>query len=215
MNQQASNATPRTALRHLAGRAVLLASASAVLACSGVRGSFVPVEDYPTAAPEAEYHIAAGDVLAVRVWNQDSMSNAHAKVRDDGRISMPFLQDVEVTGFTPTELAERLQVRLKAFVVSPVVTVTIEEFHALRVSVIGYVGKPGQYELERGAGVLSALAAAAGLTDYARRDAIFVVRSGRDGKAPVRIRFRYDALIHAEKPAASFRLQPGDSIVVE
>lgn len=191
-----------------------LVTAAAALACRA-HGEFVPVEEYPIAPPEAEYRVAPGDVLAVRVWNQESMSNAHAQVREDGKISMPFLQDVDVAGSTPSELSQRLQTRLRTYVVNPVVTVTVELSRPLRVSVLGEVARPGQFELERGAGILNALAAAGGLTDYARRDAIFVLRSAPDAKAPTRIRFRYSALTSAERAAAAFRLAPGDVVVVE
>ncbi|HET6437716.1 MAG TPA: polysaccharide biosynthesis/export family protein [Anaeromyxobacter sp.] len=193
---------------------VSLAFAALTLSCA-THGEFIPIEQYPVATPESEYRIRRGDVVGIRVWNQESMSNAHARVRDDGRISVPFLQDVDVAGTTPSELSRRLQVMLKTYVVNPVVTVTVEEFSALKVSVLGEVAKPGQYDLDRGAGVLAALASAGGLSDYAHRDAIFVLRnSSPDGK-PVRIRFRYAALVRAEKPAAIFRLWPDDVVVVE
>jgi polysaccharide export outer membrane protein len=194
-------------------RLAALLAAAAALGCQTTSGNFVPVEQYPQPAADAEYRISPGDLLAVRVWNQESMSNPHARVRDDGKISVPFLQDVEVAGATPTDLSQKLQAKLKTYVVNPVVTVTVEELRALRVSVTGEVAHPGQFELERGAGVLNALAAAGGLTDYAHRDRIFVVRNG-DAK-PVRIQFRYAALASAEGKAGTFRLRPGDVVVVE
>lgn len=194
--------------------AALLAAAGA-LACTGARGTYVPVEQFPVPPAETEYRIAPGDVLAVRVWNQESMSNPHARVREDGKISVPFLQDVEVAGATPAEISQRLQTRLKTYVQNPVVTITVEELRPLRVSVLGLVARPGQYELERNAGVLSALAAAGGLTDFAHRDAIFVLRSGAEAKGPTRIRFRYSSLTGGERPAASFRLRAGDVVVAE
>lgn len=198
--------------RHL--KAMLLAAAAALAACAG-RGAYIPVEEYPIPTPESEYRIAPGDVLAVRVWNQESMSNAHARVRDDGKISVPFLQDVDVAGSTPSELSQRLQTKLKIYVVNPVVTISVEELRALRVSVLGEVARPGQYELERNAGVLAAVAAAGGLTDYAHRDTLYVLRTTPDAKGPTRIRFRYASLTGGEKPAASFRLFPGDVVVAE
>jgi polysaccharide export outer membrane protein len=143
------------------------------------------------------------------------MSNTHARVRDDGKISVPLLQDVDVAGTTPTELSQRLQVKLKTYMVNPVVTITVEEVRALRVSVLGQVARPGQYDLDRGAGVLAALAAAGGLNDYANRNALYVVRGGAEGKPPLRIRFRYEALIHGERLAAGFHLRPGDVVVAE
>lgn len=207
--------TPRSTGRHRAGpMAALLASAAAALAC-GARGAYVPVEEYPVPAADSEYRIAPGDVLSVRVWNQESMSDSHARVRDDGKISVPFLQDVDVAGTTPGELSQRLQTKLKTYVVNPVVTITVVEVRPLRVSVVGEVTRPGQYELERNAGVLSAVAAAGGLTDYAHRDAIFVLRGGPEAKGPTRIRFRYASLAGGERPAASFRLRAGDVVVVE
>jgi polysaccharide export outer membrane protein len=178
----------------------------------------VRVEDLPrTMQATGEYRIGPGDVLGVRVWNQPTMSLEKTRVRDDGKIAVPFLQDVEAAGKTPAELAERLQAHLKTYVVSPMVTVTVEELRPLKVSVTGEVVKPGVYEVDRGAGVLSALAAAGSFTEFAHRDRIFVLRRNptTTDPAPTRIRFRYQALISGERPAASFLLMPGDVVVVE
>ncbi len=195
-----------------------LLTAIVALAACGTEGRYVRVEDLPkTKQVLGEYRIAPGDVLGVRVWNQPTMSLERTRVRDDGKISVPFLQDVEAAGKTPAELAERLQVHLKTYVVSPVVTVTVEELRPFRVSVTGEVARPGVYELERGAGVLSALAAAGSFTEFAHRDRIFVLRRGlKPGDpTPTRIRFRYDALTQGERAAAGFQLQSGDVVVVE
>lgn len=200
------------------GTPALLVALAALAAACGTSGNYVRVEDLPRAMQgRGDYRIAPGDVLGVRVWNQPTMSLERARVRDDGKVALPFLQDVEAAGKTPSELAERIQVQLKTYVVNPVVTVTIEEQRPLRVSVTGEVVKPGVYELDRGAGVLSALAAAGSFTEFAHRDRIFVLRSSvTPGEtAPTRIRFRYDALTQGEPPAAGFHLQAGDVVVVE
>jgi polysaccharide export outer membrane protein len=179
----------------------------------------MPVENLKLAPePGPGYRIAPGDVLGVRVWNQESMSLARARVRDDGRISVPFLNDVEVVGETPTLLALRLQNSLRSFVQNPVVTVTVEEIRPFRIPVIGQVTRPGVYDLERGAGVLAALAAAGGLTDYAHRDLVYVLRPtdpARRGAPPLRVRFTFDGLTRADPAAAAFVLHQGDTVVVE
>lgn len=201
-------------------------AAAAALACAvaasgcGHAGKFIWVEAVPRTMATLDVHssIDAGDVISVRVWNQEGNSVDRVRVRDDGRISMPFLNDVEVVGMEPAELARRLEVKLKSFIVNPVVTVVIHERRPTRVAVVGNVTRPGVYEVEPRSGVLAALAAAGGVTPFASSDRIFVIRNGywADGDpSPGRIRFRYEDLLHGKPAAATFQVRAGDSIVVE
>jgi polysaccharide export outer membrane protein len=159
---------------------------------------------------DAEYRIQHGETLNVRVFNQDGLST-RARVRSDGRIDIPLAGEVLVVGKRPAELAHEVEERLKPFVVSPDVAVSIEESLTTVVSVVGEVGRPGVISLDgaAGAGVLQALAAAGGVTEYADRDGIFVLRKS----FPHRIRFTYEGLTH--KLGARFQLQDGDVVVVE
>ena len=193
-------------------RAAVLAVALAQ-GCSHVSGAYVWVDDYPVPekAKERDYVIAPGDLVSVRVYNQETMSG-RMRVRSDGKITLPFLNDVQAAGFATTALARHIETRLKEFVVNPVVTVSLEEVRPLEVFVLGEVARPGRYALEASASVLHAIAAAGGLTQYANRDGIFVVR---EETALVRIRFRYEALTRIEGRASTFRLRSGDSVVVE
>ena len=68
------------------------------------------------------------------------------------------------------------------------------------------------YALPPSAGVLQALAAAGGLTQYASKDKIFVVR---ETPSRARIRFEFEQLTQAGGKAATFRLRLGDIVVVE
>lgn len=181
------------------------------LACAP-SGKYIWVENYrqPRDASTAEYRIAPGDVINVRVFNQDAMS-ARTRVRADGKVSLPFLNDVPAAGQTPPEFAKTVQKLLLAFMREPLVTVLVDETHTLQVSVVGEVAKPGVYTIEPGQGVLRVLAAAGGLNDFAHKDRIFVLRSSE----AVRIRFRMDELATPGSSAARFRLLADDAIVVE
>jgi polysaccharide export outer membrane protein len=134
-----------------------------------------------------------------------------AKVRSDGKISVPFLGDVEVRGKPPAVVAKEMEAGLKNFINSPNVTVSVDEFQPTTVYVIGEVTHPGTIAVERNAGVLEALATAGGLTENASRDDIFVLR---EQPVPRRIRFTYELLTH-NPPSSTFRLRPGDVVVVE
>lgn len=210
--QQIPGAAVRVCTRRRVTHAALAAALLALLGGCRHTGAFTWVDDVPVEPAVAEYQIVRGDTLSVRVWGQDGMS-ARTRVRDDGKISLPFLHDVEVAGYTPPVLAQQLQTRLKDFLANPVVTISLEEPRPFTVSVMGEVSRPGVVQLERSnPGVLPALASAGGLTPFADRDAIFVLRPGNP---PQRIRFRYEALTTTEGRAATFRLQSGDVVVVE
>lgn len=158
----------------------------------------------------ADYMISAGDVVSIRVFGQEAMST-HAKVRSDGKISMPFLGDVLVVGKPPAAVAREMEAGLKSFINAPNVTVSVDESQATTVSVIGEVAHPGTIAIERNAGLLQALANAGGLTETASRDDIYVLRAT---PVPRRIRFTYE-LLTKSPPTSTFRLRPGDVVVVE
>ncbi len=191
--------------------------ACVALATAGCRstGTYVRIDDYkaPEVTPDRDYLIRPGDILQVRVMGQESVS-VRAKVRPDGRISLPLLSDVDVAGVRPSVLAQQLQERFAKFIVNPSVSVALEEPRSLMVSVLGEVAKVGSYPLEQGSGLLEALAAAGGPTQYAALDRMIVIRREPSGNR-VRIRFDYDALTQLQGAAATFRLQNGDVIVVE
>jgi len=182
-------------------------------AACAVKGDYVPVDNYKDESPSTgEYRIRIGDVIAIRVFQHDNMS-ARGRVREDGRLSIPLLNDVAVAGHTPTRLAQQLQTLLKEYINAPSVTVSVEEINPLSVPVLGEVKQAGIYTLTSHAGVFQALAAAGGMTQFAKRR-IFVIRE-KPGAPPERILFSWEALFRAEGEAARFKLRPGDVVLVE
>ncbi|MCL2625934.1 MAG: polysaccharide export protein [Cystobacterineae bacterium] len=184
-----------------------------VAACP-VKGSYILVDRYEDSSmSDGEYVIRPGDIIAIRIFQHDNMS-AQGRVRADGRLSIPLLNEVTVAGYTPMALAQQLQVRLKEYINTPSVTVSLEEVHQLSISVLGEVNQAGIYTLASGSGVLQALAAAGGMTNFAKRN-IFVLREEKPGQPRIRILFGWEALSRAEGEAARFKLRPGDVVLVE
>jgi polysaccharide export outer membrane protein len=183
---------------------------AALLSCAGL-GSYVWVDDYAAPAEAKDYRIAPGDVLSVVVYRQEGMTSRE-RVREDGKVSLPLIRDVQAAGLTTSELSEQIQTRLKDYINVPAVTVGVVETRPLVVPVLGEVAHPGQYTMEKGAGVLDALAAAGGFTEFAHRDRIFVLR--RQPKL-TRIRTTFEALSRGQGRAGALRLQAGDVVVVE
>jgi polysaccharide biosynthesis/export protein len=193
----------------IGGRGLVLI---ALLAGCANLGPYVWVDEVGDTAPPpgSEYTLAPGDAIFIRVFNQESVSG-RTRVRPDGRITVPFVNDIPAAGRTPQQVAKTVESMLRGFINQPVVTVALEEPAQTHFSVLGEVARPGAYSVERGQGMLRALAAAGGLTDFAHKDRIFVMR----GSPQQRIRFSFDALSTPNSPAARFRLQDQDVVVVQ
>lgn len=155
--------------------------------------------------------ISPGDIIDVRVFGQEAMSTK-GEVRADGTLAMPLLGNVGVAGKRPEEVAASLKQRLLPYINAPEVTVTIQESRVL-VSMVGEIKNVGVVELRPPATVLQALARAGGLSDFADRSSIYVLRTTKG--VTVRIRFTYAMLIEADPIATGFRLQTGDVVVIE
>lgn len=182
-----------------------------MLSACASEGRYVWVQELPAAAPQDDSRIASGDTISVRVFAQENIST-RGKVRRDGLFSLPLIGDVPAADKPPALLAKEIEQRLQPFVNAPHVTVTIDESQ-VRASVIGEVARPGAVAIESPAGVLAAIALAGGVTEYASPK-VFVLRTAASGQVQ-RIRFRYESLLQGEEVSSRFRLQSGDTIVVE
>ncbi len=152
-----------------------------------------------------------GDKISVRVYDQESLTT-QATIRNDGRLALPLSGEVVAAGKHPSALAREVEVRLKQFIVSPRVTVNVEDSQAVSVSVLGEVGTKGTLQLAQPATLVQALAQAGGPTEFADKDSIFVIREQPSFQ---RIRFTYSAVLKNQRNAANFPLRRGDVIVVE
>jgi polysaccharide export outer membrane protein len=191
---------------------------SAAIAAIAVVSCAVPlVAQAPESCP-AEYVIGQEDVLEIAVWNNAAITRT-VPVRPDGKISLPLLDDVQAAGLTVMQLRERIAAALVRYIPTPSVSVIVREVHSFKVTVIGQVKLPGRYELKDRATVLDLLAMAGGLTEYAARDRIVVLR--QDAGATRRLRFAYEtaASSNGSKNGSkdsdeNFCLRPADIIVV-
>jgi polysaccharide export outer membrane protein len=179
-------------------------------ACSGP-GSYVWYSALPSEALNAEYLINVGDMVSIRVLSHDEMTT-RVRVRADGRLALPIIGEVQARGKRPSALRSELEARLKDYIVAPSVTLNIDEMQPSHFVVLGEVAHAGVFPLEPTTRLADAIALSGGITEFASRDRIFVVRTTPEH---LRIRFTYEALTRDDGHAATFRLHPDDVIVVE
>lgn len=161
-------------------------------------------------AVDASYVIGPEDVLQITVWKEQSLSGT-VPVRPDGKISMVLLGDVKAAGLTPTQLAANLTTSYKKYIQDPLVTVLVQQVNSQRIFVVGEVGHVGPIPITPGMTPLQAIASAGGLTPYAHKKRIYILRGpqGNQEKIP----FDYKAALRGNNPQ-SVTLQPNDTVVV-
>lgn len=200
-------------------RSVNLARASVLLICCallttlgcGPSAPYVWVNDVEQAqGTQNTFVIAPGDTLSIRVFGDETVST-EAVVRSDGVITLLLIGDVLAAGKTPPVLADELQTLLAKFLTTPRVVVGVSREVLTPITVLGEVAEQGLVELPRNSGLMQALAASGGFTDYADRDQIYVIRQN----PRVRIRFSFDDLIANDPRATGFVLLKGDVVYVE
>lgn len=157
-----------------------------------------------------DYRIGPKDLLEITVFELPEL-NQTVRVSEDGSITLSLLGKVDVFGLTAQELEKRLASLLdKQYTKGAHVTVFIKEYQ--KVSVIGAVGRPGQYELVGPTTLLQVIAQAGGLTAQAMNE-LFVYRLEKDGKQTRIIIMLEDLMINGNQDL-NIQLQPKDVVTV-
>jgi polysaccharide biosynthesis/export protein len=157
------------------------------------------------------YVIGPLDVLEVLFWKDKDLS-AEVVVRPDGKISLPLLNEIEAGGLTPEQLRLRVLESARRFVEDPTATVVVKQINSRNVYIMGEVLKPGTYPLGGPTSVLQLIAVAGGMTEFAARDEIVLMRTA-DGQT-ARHRVKYNDVLKGKNLEQNLLLQPGDTVVV-
>ena len=170
-----------------------------------------PAAAATAASTDPTYTIGPDDVLSVLLW-RDKEASTDVRVRPDGMITLPLLNDVRAAGLTPDQLRVNLQKAYEKYFQDPNVSVVVKDVNSRKVFVTGAVAKPGAYLLTGRTTILQMLAQAGGLGDFAKKSKIAVMRTenGQTQRYP----FDYDDVIEGKKLEQNIELRPGDTLIV-
>ncbi len=160
------------------------------------------------------YKIGPGDTLRIFVWGNPGLSDT-VPVRPDGRVSIPLLEDLEVTEKTPTELAREIEQKLSTFVQDPLVTVIVTEFvgpFTQQVRVVGAAAEPRAIPYRANMTVLDVMIEVGGLTEFAAGNRAILVRTEDNEQKQYRVRL--DDLVKDGDISANVEMQPGDILII-
>ncbi len=156
------------------------------------------------------YIIGLSDVISISVFKEPNLSSSMF-VRPDGMISMPLVGDIKASGKTPLQLADDISTKLRKFIQDPNVTIVLNSMISKKVYLIGEVAKTGPIEMTPGMTVLQAIATAGGLSEYANKNKIYILRmeAGKQQKISV----QYKQALRGDH-SLNLLLNPGDTIIV-
>ena len=115
----------------------------------------VPIENevFKKIDGELEYKFGPGDTLEITLWEGTTPTREEIRVREDGKISFGFVEDLSVKGMTSSELDRLLTANFKEFVKNPRIDVVVKKYNSKFVRLSGaifYHGPgtgPGKYRL--------------------------------------------------------------------
>jgi polysaccharide export outer membrane protein len=134
------------------------------------------------AAQAAGYLLGPGDVVRISIYGQPDLST-EAQITDRGTITFPLISEVQIGGLEKSAaealIAERL--RTGGFVKQPQVNLLIMQYRSQRVSVLGYVQKPGKYSIDGVSYVIDLISQAGGVSPDGA-DIATLIKKDAEGK---------------------------------
>jgi polysaccharide biosynthesis/export protein len=186
----------------------------ALAGCDLLGGGDLPPQSTQPSADAPPYLIGPGDNLQIFVWRNPELT-VTVPVRPDGRVSVPLIEDIEVTRKTPTQLARDIEKQLKVFIQDPIVTVIVTGFigpFSQQVRVIGEAAKPQALPYREQMSVLDVMIAVGGLTQFAAGNRAVLVRRVEGEEKTFRINI--DRLLKDGDLSQNVKVLPGDVLIV-
>lgn len=165
--------------------------------------------------PADDYIVGPLDALQIFVWRNPELSTA-VTVRPDGRITVPLIDDLPVTGKSPAQISEEIEKQLAAYIAEPIVQVIVTGFNgpfSKQVRVVGAAAQPTALPFRRNLTLLDVMIAVGGLTEFASGNAARLVRVEEDGTQR-EYALRIESLLKDGDTSANVAIEPGDVIII-
>src|SRR5512143_165905 len=97
-----------------------------------------------SADQNADYIIGADDLLEIDIFQAEELHKT-VRVSSQGYISMALIGELKAKGLTPVQLEQQISRKLEKYMIEPRVSVSIKEYKAQKIGVIGSVKQPQMY----------------------------------------------------------------------
>ena len=159
-----------------------------------------------------EYRVRPFDILMIKIYQEADLSGDY-RVQKGGFIDMPLIRKVQVENFTVYEIEDKItSLFSKDYLMNPQIMITVKEYHAEKIIILGQVVKPGTYAIsaEEPVTLLRAISMASGFTNIAAVNNVRIIRMEKNKKVTRVVRAA--EIIDGKKEDVP--LEPGDIVVV-
>lgn len=187
-----------------------------IMGCSS-SGTLPPATTHAsltTSIQDYNYLIGPGDNLNIFVWRNPEISGSFL-VRPDGKITTSLVEDIDVSGKTPSQLARDVEQALSKYIRDPIVTVSVTGFSgpfSEQVRVIGEATNPRAVNYQENMTLLDLMIAVGGLTEFAAGDSAKLIRveNGTQREYSLRV----DSLVRDGDISENVDILPGDILII-
>jgi len=167
----------------------------------------------PFFVPASEYTVGDGDVLDIKVYENDDLTTT-VRVSANDTIRVPLIGEVNVASLTVSGVAARIESLLAdGYLVNPQVDVFVREYRSKKVIILGQVNRPGLYELQGKTTLLEFISKAGGLTTDVGSTATIKRKSVETGEND-NTSIDLDRLIKEGDTSLNVSIRDGDSVYI-
>lgn len=171
------------------------------------------IHDHEAQVSASDYRVQPPDTIEISAAAAPEIDGEVQKIRQDGKISLRLIGEVEVAGMTPVEIARKLESLLSAYYRDPKVSVRLGNALSKKYYVFGQVGGRGSYQYTGRDTVLSAIAAAKP-SPIACLDLVKVIRPSHDASKRVEMTVDCNRMLKNGELEQNVYLQEGDIVYV-
>jgi polysaccharide export outer membrane protein len=139
--------------------------------------------------PDATYVVDPPDVLSIESPSDSSLDRT-VPIRQDGTVTLPYLEDVHVAGLTTIQVREKLENLYSKYYQEPRILVSVADFKSKHIYVYGEVGRQGAIPYTGAMTVSDVIGSVGGVTNRAAWRRLKVIRGDPDNPEVTKVNFR-------------------------
>lgn len=136
-----------------------------------------------------QYLLEPSDVIRVEVRGHEDLSGT-MQIRPDGKVTMPLIDDVQVSGLTPLQVDEMITEHLKKYLKEVDVSVSVLQFLSKQVHFIGPTGNAVQIPYSGEMTVLDLITRVGGIPQISAPENTVVVRGDINNPEMIKVNLK-------------------------